>query len=60
MVLHLLTFEISAVIDLRNGCFMDAIHFHVRGEGQIIKKAVYITIGINMYGIKEVLCMWVG
>ena len=40
--------------------FMDAIHFHVRSEGQIIKKAVYIAIGINMDGIKEVLGMWVG
>ena len=40
--------------------FMDAIHFHVRSEGQIIKKAVYIAIGINMDGQKEVLGMWVG
>lgn len=40
--------------------FMDAIHFHVRSEGQIIKKAVYIAIGINMDGIKDVLGMWVG
>ena len=39
---------------------MDAIHFHVRSEGQIVKKAVYIAIGINMEGIKEVLGMWVG
>ena len=39
---------------------MDAIHFHVRSEGQIIKKAVYIAIGINMDGQKEVLGMWVG
>ena len=39
---------------------MDAIHFHVRSEGQIIKKAVYIAIGINMDGIKEVLGTWVG
>lgn len=39
---------------------MDAIHFHVRSEGQIVKKAVYITIGINMDGIKDVLGMWVG
>lgn len=29
--------------------FMDAIHYHVRSEGQIVKKAVYIAIG-----------MWVG
>lgn len=40
--------------------FMDAIHFHVRSEGRIIKKAVYIAIGINMDGLKEVLGMWVG
>jgi len=26
--------------------FMDAIHYHVRTEGQIVKKAVYIAIGI--------------
>lgn len=40
--------------------FMDAIHFHVRSEGQVVKKAVYIAIGINMDGMKEVLGMWVG
>jgi transposase-like protein len=40
--------------------FMDAIHFHVRSEGQIIKKAVYIAIGIQMDGQKDVLGMWIG
>lgn len=40
--------------------FMDAIHFHVRSEGQIVKKAVYIAIGIQMDGVKDVLGMWVG
>ena len=40
--------------------FMDAIHYHVRSEGQIVKKAVYIAIGINLDGRKEVLGMWVG
>lgn len=30
--------------------FMDAIHFHVRSEGRIVKKAVYIAIGIDMSG----------
>ncbi len=39
---------------------MDAIHYHVRSEGQIVKKAVYIAIGINLDGRKEVLGMWVG
>ena len=27
--------------------FLDAIHYHVRSEGQIVKKAVYIAIGID-------------
>lgn len=40
--------------------FMDAIHYNVRSEGRIVKKAVYIAIGINMDGIKEVLGMYVG
>lgn len=40
--------------------FLDAIHFHVRSEGQIIKKAVYIAIGIDLDGRKDVLGMWVG
>lgn len=41
--------EIYAVV------FMDAIHFHVRSEGRIIKKAVYVAIGIDMSGRKDVL-----
>ena len=40
--------------------FMDAIHYHVRSEGRIIKKAVYIAIGIDLDGKKDVLGMWVG
>ena len=40
--------------------FMDAVHFHVRSEGQIIKKAVYVAIGVQMDGIRDVLGMWVG
>ncbi len=40
--------------------YMDAIHYHVRQDGRIIKKAVYIAIGINLDGIKDVLGLWVG
>ena len=39
--------------------FMDAIYYHVRSEGQIVKKAVYIAIGVNPEGRKSVLGMWV-
>lgn len=40
--------------------FLDAIHYHVRSEGHIVKKAVYIAIGIDLDGRKDVLGMWVG
>ncbi len=40
--------------------FMDAIHYHVRQEGSIVKKAVYIAIGIDLEGRKDVLGMWIG
>ena len=40
--------------------FLDAIHFHVRSEGRIVKQAVYIAIGIDMSGRKDVLGMYVG
>lgn len=46
--------EIYAVV------FMDAIHYHVRHEGRIVKRAVYIAIGIDMTGRKDVLGMYVG
>lgn len=40
--------------------FLDAIHYHVRSEGRIVKRAVYIVIGIDMSGKKDVLGMYVG
>ncbi len=40
--------------------FMDAIHYHVRHEGRIVKRAVYIAIGIDMNGKKDVLGMYIG
>lgn len=46
--------EVYAVV------YMDAIHYHVRSEGRIVKRAVYIALGVNMDGKKEVLGMYVG
>lgn len=40
--------------------YLDAIHFHVRSEGRIVKKAVYIALGIDMEGRRDVLGMYVG
>lgn len=40
--------------------FLDAIHYKVREDHQIITKAAYVVLGINEAGQKEVLGIWVG
>ena len=40
--------------------FLDAIHYNVRDNGIIAKKAVYIVLAYTMEGHKEVLGMYVG
>lgn len=40
--------------------FMDAIHFKVKQDGQIINKAAYMVIGIDLEGYKDVLGIWIG
>ena len=39
---------------------LDAIHYKVREEGVVVKKAVYIAIGTDLDGRKDVLGLWVG
>ena len=39
--------------------YLDGIHFKVRDAGKINSKVAYIVLGINPYGIKEVLGIWV-
>ena len=46
--------EIYAVV------FMDAIYYHVHNEGRIVNRAVYIAIGIDMEGHKDMLGMYAG
>lgn len=40
--------------------WMDGIVFKVRESGKVINKTVYLCIGLNKMGYKEVLGMWVG
>jgi transposase-like protein len=40
--------------------FMDAIHYKIRDNGQIVNKAAYVVLGINMEGFKDVLGIWIG
>ncbi len=40
--------------------WMDGIVFKVRDNGRVVNKTVYLCIGLNKLGYKEVLGMWVG
>ena len=52
--------KILSMEEVYAAVFMDAIHYHVRSEGRIVKRAVYIALGIDMNGKKDVLGMYVG
>jgi putative transposase len=38
--------------------YLDAIRVKVRQDNRVINKAVYLAVGVNMDGLKEVLGMW--
>lgn len=40
--------------------YIDAIHFNVKENGAIGKKAAYVAMGISKVGIKEVLGIYIG
>ena len=39
--------------------YLDALHFKVRDSGHVGNKAVYLAVGVNMDGLKEVLGIWI-
>lgn len=39
--------------------YLDALYFKVRSNGKIVNKVVYICLGYNMKGYKEILGSWV-
>jgi putative transposase len=39
--------------------YLDALHVKVKDQGQVTNKAVYLAVGINMDGKKEVLGFWI-
>lgn len=40
--------------------FMDEIHYKVREEKQIVVKAAYVVIGVDLDGNKDILGIWIG
>lgn len=40
--------------------FMDAIHYKVKEDHQIITKAAYVVLGVTQDGRKDILGIWIG
>ena len=40
--------------------FIDAVHFSVREDNRVVKKAAYVVLGINSEGYKSVLGVYIG
>lgn len=40
--------------------FIDAVHFSVREENRVVKKAAYIVLGITKDGYKEIIGVYIG
>jgi len=39
--------------------YLDALQFKVRDGGHVRNKAIYVAIGVNLNGLKEVLGLWI-
>lgn len=40
--------------------FMDAIHYKVREDGQILNRAAYVILGVTLDGTKDILSINIG
>ncbi len=40
--------------------FIDCVHFNVKSDNMVSKKAAYVVLGVNEAGYKEILGIWVG
>lgn len=40
--------------------FIDCIHFNVKTENMVVKKAAYVVLGVNEDGYKDILGIWIG
>lgn len=40
--------------------YLDALFLKVRDEGKVITKALYVAVGVNLRGHKELLGLWLG
>lgn len=40
--------------------YLDAIHLQIRTEGRVQNRAVYVALGVDLAGQKELLGLWIG
>ena len=40
--------------------YLDALFLKVREEGKVMTKALYVAVGVNLQGRKELLGLWLG
>jgi transposase-like protein len=40
--------------------YLDALYVNIRMSGRVSKQAVYVVLGINLEGTKELLGLWIG
>lgn len=40
--------------------YFDAIHYKIKDNGKVVSKAAYTVLGIDMYGKKDILGIWIG
>jgi putative transposase len=40
--------------------YLDAIHLKIRSSGRVTSRAVYLALGINLEGNKDLLGLWIG
>lgn len=40
--------------------FIDCVHYNVKADNMVVKKAAYVVLGVTEDGYKEILGIWVG
>lgn len=40
--------------------FIDCVHFNVKNDNMVVKKAAYVVLGVTETGYKEILGIWIG
>lgn len=57
---HITEWQNRALASVYFVVWMDGIVFKVRQHGKVINKTIYLAVGLNSEGFKEVLGMWLG